>query len=427
MAAPIDLLEELGWRGLIAEQSEGLAERLARGPISGYNGMDPTASSLHVGHLVPTMVLLHLQRAGHRPVAVVGGGTGMIGDPSGKSAERNLLDEETLERNVAGIRGQLERFLDFSDGSGQARLIDNREWLAEYTLIGFLRDIGKHFPLSYMLAKESVQTRLQTGVSFTEFSYMTLQAADFMELRRRYGVELQVGGTEQWGNITAGMELIRRMEGREEGADPLAYGLCFPLLLSPSGTKFGKTEKGTVWLAADRTSPYDFFQYWLNQDDRDVGMYLRRLTLFERGRIEALEAEVAARPGERAAQRELAYDITARVHGIEEAERQVLVAAAAFSGEPIRDPATLDVLYQNLDRFEFGEDDLGGDMLSLGVASGLYSSRSEARRAIQQGALSVDGSRVTDPAAKVPAPIGGRYLVLRSGKRNLRIGRRREG
>jgi tyrosyl-tRNA synthetase len=424
MIQTVDFLEELSWRGLVVEQSEGLAARLERGPISGYNGMDPTAPSLHVGHLVPTMVLLHLQRAGHRPVAVVGGGTGMIGDPSGRSAERNLLDEPTIEENVAGIRRQLERFLDFS--SGGARLVDNREWLAEYSLIGYLRDIGKHFPLSYMLAKESVQTRLQTGVSFTEFSYMTLQAADFMELRRRYGVELQVGGTEQWGNITAGMELIRRVEGKAEGDEPLAFGLSFPLLLNPSGTKFGKTEKGTVWLAADRTSPYEFFQYWLNQDDRDVGMYLRRLTLMGRGRIEELEADVAARPGERSAQRALAFDITERVHGREEAERQVRVAAAAFSGEPLRDPDVLDVLYQNLDHFEFGDEELDGGVLSLAVSSGLYSSRSEARRAIQQGALSMDGERVSDPAARVPPPVAGRYLVLRAGKRNLRIGRRRE-
>lgn len=421
-----DLLAELSWRGLVQERSDGLEARLARGPITGYVGFDPTAPSLHAGNLVPTMDLLHLQRAGGRPVVVVGGGTGMIGDPSGTSAERNLLDDATLDRNLAGIRAQLERFLDFSESGGRgARVVDNREWLAQYSLIGYLRDIGKHFGVSYMLAKESVQQRLATGVSFTEFSYMTLQAADFLELRRRYGVELQMGGADQWGNITAGMELIRRVEGRAEGAEPLAYGLASPLLLDSSGAKFGKTAKGAVWLSAELTSPYEFFQYWLNREDADAGTYLRRLTLMERERIETLEAEQAERPGDRPAQRALAYDITARVHGDAEAARQLRVAAAVFSGEPLRDPVLLDELYQALDRFEFGEGELAGDVVSLSVASGLYASKGEARRSIQQGALSIDGERVTDPAARVPEPVSAPYLVLRSGRRHIRVGRRR--
>lgn len=421
-----DLLAELTWRGLVQERSDGLEARLARGPITGYAGFDPTAPSLHAGHLVPAMDLLHLQRAGGRPVVVVGGGTGMIGDPSGTSAERNLLDDATLDRNLAGIRAQLERFLDFSEsGDRGARVVDNREWLAQYSLIGYLRDIGKHFGVSYMLAKESVQQRLATGVSFTEFSYMTLQAADFLELRRRYGVELQMGGADQWGNITAGMELIRRVEGRPEGAEPLAYGLASPLLLDSSGAKFGKTAKGAVWLAPELTSPYEFFQYWLNREDADAGTYLRRLTLMDRRRIAALEAEQAERPGDRSAQRALAYDITARVHGDAEAERQVRVAGAAFSAAPVRDHVLLEELYQNLDRFEFGDSELAGDVLSLSVASGLYASKGEARRSIQQGALSIDGERVTDPAARVPEPVSAPYLVLRSGRRHIRVGRRR--
>ena len=322
------LLEELEWRGILHAATPGLAERLATGrPIAGYNGFDPSGDSLHVGHLIPIFGLARFQRHGGRPVALVGGGTGMIGDPSGRSSERNLLDRATLESNVAALRTQLERFLDFTPGSGGAVMVNNLDWLGELSLIDFLRDTGKHFTIPYMLAKDSVQTRLERGLSFTEFSYMLLQSYDFWHLHTTMGVELQMGGADQWGNITAGLELIRRhggsgssdaAVGRDgEGADAAAaHGLAYKLLLSPSGTKFGKSESGeSVWLDPRRTTPYAFYQYWLNTDDRDVGTYLRWFTDLGRDEIEALDAETAARPEARTAQRTLARDITARTHG----------------------------------------------------------------------------------------------------------------
>ncbi|CAN5785009.1 tyrosine--tRNA ligase [soil metagenome] len=419
-------LAELEWRGLLAEESEGLRARLARGPISAYNGIDPTAASLHVGHLVPITVLAHLQRTGAgSPVALVGGGTGMVGDPSGKSAERNLLDDETLDANRAAISEQLERLLDF-DGPRASRLLDNREWLARYGMLEYLRDIGKHFSLGYMLAKDSVQTRLAGGISFTEFSYMTLQATDFLHLYRDYGVELQIGGTEQWGNMTAGLELIRRVMGSGEGEEPAAVCLSHPLLLTPSGSKFGKTEEGTVWLSATRTSPYAFYQYWIGQDDRDVGLLLRRLTFLPADEVHALEEEQVRAPEARPAQRRLALEMTARVHGPGEAARQVRVAESVFAGQPVRDPDVLDVLFGELEHFEFGEDELQLDALGLAVASGLLPSRGEARRLITQGGFSINDERVTALDAAVPEPLAGRYLVLRAGKKRTMIGRRRQ-
>ncbi len=299
-AAPAaGLLDELEWRGILHETTPGLPARLASGDsIAGYIGFDPTANSLHVGHLVPIFGLLRLQRHGGRPVAVVGGGTGMIGDPSGRSSERNLLDRATLEGNLVALRAQLESFLDFSPGSGAATMVNNLDWLGELSLIDFLRDTGKHFTIPYMLGKESVQVRMDRGLSFTEFSYMLLQAYDFAYLHRELGVELQMGGADQWGNITAGLELIRRTSGAGEDAHP-AHGLAYKLLLSPSGTKFGKSETGkSVWLDPKRTTPFAFYQYWLNTDDRDVGTYLRWFTELGRDEIEALEAEFCLPAGD---------------------------------------------------------------------------------------------------------------------------------
>ena len=313
------LLDELRWRGLVHLASEGLAERLARGPISAYIGFDASATSLHVGHLLQVFLLTHLQRAGGRPVIVIGGGTGMIGDPSGKSSERKLLDEAAIEANSAALRRQLERFLDFSPGPAQPRMVDNRDWLARMSVIDFLRDIGKHFTVPYMLAKDSVQARLAAGMSFTEFSYQTLQATDFLHLHRHEGVDLQMGGADQWGNITAGLELIRRVEGRAETAaessdgdavEPTAFGLCSPLLLTRSGQKMGKSEKGAVFLDASLTSPFDFYQYWINDDDTLVIDHLRWLTTLDQASIAAIAAEHAARPEARQAQQALAFDLT---------------------------------------------------------------------------------------------------------------------
>jgi tyrosyl-tRNA synthetase len=423
MPSPDQLLSELSWRGLVAESSQGLEARLAKGPISAYIGFDASARSLHVGNLLQVFMLTHLQRHGGTPFVIVGGGTGMIGDPSGKSSERNLLDDEQIEANSAAIRAQLERFVDFSVAPNQAQMVDNREWLLRYGFIEYLRDIGKHFSVPYMLAKDSVQARLGAGMSFTEFSYMTLQAADFLHLYRERGVEMQMGGADQWGNITAGLELIRKVVGREEGEEPAAYGLCSPLLLTRTGVKMGKSERGAVFLDPSMTSPYEFFQYWLNDEDELAVQHLRWLTLKPEDEIHELETRHNSQPERRVAQRALAYDLTARVHGPDEADRQVRVAEAVFSAQPLRDPEILDVLFGNVPSWEFSDEDVRGDAAAVAVASGLYPSRSEALRQIKQGAYSINGERVTD--GPVAEPIDGRYLVLRAGKKRLVIGRKR--
>lgn len=429
------LLRELGWRGLVHLSSDGLEERLAAGPISAYIGFDASATSLHVGHLLQVFLLTHLQRAGGRPVVLIGGGTGMIGDPSGKSSERTLLDAETIERNSAALRVQLERFLDFSPGPTQPRMLNNLEWLGHMSVIDYLRDVGKHFTVPYMLAKESVQARLAAGMSFTEFSYQTLQAADFLHLHRREAVEMQMGGADQWGNITAGLELIRRVtgqapdgqesEGREpEGREPTAFGLCSPLLLNRSGQKMGKSEKGAVFLDPDLTSPYDFYQYWINDEDEVVLDHLRWLTTMPRDEIEDIAATHAAAPEQRIAQKALAYDLTRRIHGAEEAERQVTVAAAAFATH-VDDPSVLAALYEAVGGFEFGAKADGWTALELAVAAS-GSSKGEARRLISQGGFRVNGQQLTDPAAAPPALIDGRYWWVALGKKRRIVGRRAE-
>jgi tyrosyl-tRNA synthetase len=419
------LLEELEWRGILHETTPGLAARLATNrPIAGYIGFDPSAASLHVGHLVTIFGLLRLQRFGGRPVALVGGGTGMIGDPSGRSSERNLLDRATLETNVAALRGQLERFLDFSPGRQGALMVNNLDWLGELSLIDFLRDTGKHFTVPYMLAKDSVQVRLDRGLSFTEFSYMLLQAYDFAHMYRTMGVELQMGGADQWGNITAGLELIRRTSGAAVEDEP-AHGLAYKLLLSASGTKFGKSESGdSVWLDPARTSPYAFYQHWLNTDDRDVGTYLRWFTEFPRERIEALEAETVSAPEARAAQRALALDITTRTHGAEAAQRAIADSEAKFSGEAIVDPVVLGSLFESAGGFEFDPATLAAGTAAVLADAGLFASRGEARRMIAAGGVTINGQRIAD-AAFVPEPVAGEWLDVRIGKRRREIGRRK--
>ncbi|HEY4754071.1 MAG TPA: tyrosine--tRNA ligase, partial [Candidatus Limnocylindrales bacterium] len=334
-------------------------------------GFDPTADSLHVGHLIPIFGLIRLQRRGGKPVALVGGGTGMIGDPSGRSSERNLLDHATLAHNVKRIRAQLERFLDFAPGPAQAVMADNVEWLGSISLIDYLRDVGKHFTVPYMLAKDSVQQRLERGLSFTEFSYMTLQAFDFATLFREYGVEMQMGGADQWGNITAGLELIRRTSGGGADESP-AHGIAYKLLLAPSGAKFGKSEAGeSVWLDPARTTPYAFYQYWLNLDDRDTPTYLRWFTLWPHERIAALEAALAERPDAREAQRELAFDVTARVHGEDEATAAVQVSAALFQREPVSDPALLARIHAATNGRRATEEAVGAGVAVLLAETGL--------------------------------------------------------
>jgi tyrosyl-tRNA synthetase len=427
------LLDELRWRGLIHLASEGLEERLAQEPISGYIGFDASARSLHVGHLLQVFLLTHLQRAGGRPVIVIGGATGMIGDPSGKSSERNLLDDATIAANSAALRAQLERFLDFAPGPTQPLMVNNRDWLAPMSVLDFLRDVGRYFTVPYMLAKDSVQARLADGMSFTEFSYQTLQAADFLHLHRENGVDLQMGGADQWGNITAGLELIRRVEGRErvgdgadrgdEAAEPTAFGLCSPLLLTRAGQKMGKSERGAVYLDASLTSPYEFHQYWLNDDDALVIDHLRWLTLLDRDAIDAIAAAHEARPETRTAQHRLARDLTARIHGADEAERQERIATAAFA-DRVDDPAVLEMLYGALGGFDVGPESADWTVLDLAVAAGA-GSRGEARRLITQGGLSIGGERVTDPSAAPPAPIADRYWWVALGKKRRIVGRRR--
>jgi len=430
------LLPDLRWRGLVHATTDGLEARLATGtPLRAYNGFDPTFHSLHVGHLIPIFGLVRLQRFGGQPVAVVGGGTGLIGDPSGRSAERPLLDRSAIQANVHSIRDQLAHYLDFAPGPTQALMVNNLDWLGDARLLDFLRDIGKHFTVPYMLAKDSVQVRMGKGLSFTEFSYMLLQAADFMHLHRSYGVELQCGGADQWGNITAGLELIRRTTGpRRPDADGLhepAHGLAYPLLLNASGAKFGKSESGeSIWLDPALTSPYRFYQYWLDAEDRDVGTYLRWFTLFDRVQIEELEAERAAHPERRGAQRALARDLTERTHGRGAAERVARVSELLFGGDPAAaDAQTLADLAAEIPAAPWPEgepidpDQPGLDLVAVLILAGTAASRSEAWRLVEQGGVHVNGRPARDPEERFTADdlLAGRFLLVRRGKRDQRV------
>jgi tyrosyl-tRNA synthetase len=419
------LIAELRWRGMFHAASEGLEARFASNrPMTAYNGFDPSGPWLHIGHLVPIFGLIHFQRRGGRPIALVGGGTGMIGDPSGRSSERNLQTREQIEVNVASIRPQLEHFLDFSGPRG-ATMANNADWLEPLRLLDFLRDTGKHFTIPYMLAKDSVQVRLEGGLSFTEFSYMLIQSYDFRHLFRELDCELQMGGADQWGNITAGLELIRRTSDARAEGSPQAYAMAYPLLLTPSGVKFGKSESGdSVWLHPEGTSPYAFYQHWRNTDDRDVSTYLRWFTLFEPAEIEALERSSTERPELREAQRALANDLTTRVHGADEAARAVAASEAAFSGTPILDPAVLETLHRAADGFAYTAADVADGPVGFLVASGTSSSKGEARRSIAGGAITINDRRMTDADAALPEPIAGEWYVVRIGKRRVRVGRR---
>ena len=416
MAIGADLIEELIWRGLLYQQTEGAAAALRAGRVRGYAGFDPTAASLHVGSLVPIMGLVHLQRAGHTPVALVGGGTALIGDPSGKPSERPLIDAELVRVNSAGIRAQLERFLDFS-GTTAAAMADNAEWLRGLDLLEFLRDTGKHFTVNYMLAKESVKARIETGISFTEFAYMLLQAYDFLELNRRRGVTLQMGGSDQWGNITAGIELIRRAGGGE------AHGITLPLISTAEGTKFGKTEAGTVWLDAELTTPYQFYQFWINTEDRDAAAYLRMFTLLPRPEIEQLEAELKAHPEKREAQRALAADVTSRVHGPEAARVAQEVSSVLF-GKSAATELSLPALDALAREIPFVEISLAPSpsVIELVVAAGLAPSNSAARRLLDQGGIYINDVRVSrdSDVGSVPA-LAGNYLLVRKGAREYAL------
>jgi tyrosyl-tRNA synthetase len=413
------LFDDLSARGLLHSYSEGVEAHLEGGAVTVYAGFDPTAESLHTGNLIPLLGLARLQRAGHRPIALVGGGTGMIGDPSGKTTERQLLTRAEVERNVANIRLQLERFLDFS-GDNAALLIDNHDWLGSLGLIEFMRDVGKHFTINYMLAKESVARRLEQeeGLSVTEFSYMLLQAYDFLVLTDRVDCSLQIGGSDQWGNITAGLELIRRTRSRP------AHGIVFPLVTTASGAKFGKTAEGAVWLDPQRTSSFRFYQYWLNTDDRDVGKYLKWFTFLAVDEIESLLTEHAADAAARAAQRRLAVEVTRLVHGEDGLERAERATDVLFGRIPAQelDAAELLEVFADVPSTELPHARVEGEgmpVVDLLVEAGVATSKGEARRLIGGGGLYLNGMRIEGIEQSVtPADaIGGAVLLLRKGKK----------
>ncbi|MGE0863356.1 MAG: tyrosine--tRNA ligase [Vicinamibacterales bacterium] len=416
------VFEEFEWRGMYSDATDGARDALAAGSVTAYIGFDPTASSLHVGSLLTVMGLARLQRFGHTPIALVGGGTGMIGDPSGKSQERVLLSTEQVNQNVVGIRAQLERFLDFSAAPNAARIVNNADWLGAIDILTFLRDVGKHFSIGYMLQKESVSRRLESedGISYTEFSYLILQSYDFLHLFDREGCTMQMGGSDQWGNITAGTDLIRKVRGKK------AHGLVWPLLKTSSGTKFGKTEAGTVWLDPERTSPFRFYQFWLNTDDRDVISHLKLFTWLDRDTIDAIEKTVIEKPEAREAQRVLAREVTSMVHGAEELARAERASAVLFGG-PLADASIDDVLMVfadvpavTLSRAAF---EAGIAATELAVTAGLASSKGEAARLIKQGGLSVNDRKLTDERGviTIEQAFGGRLYVIRKGRRQTHV------
>lgn len=421
-----NLFEELRWRGLIYNAAEGVEEALAREKVTAYIGFDPTADSLHIGSLLPIMVLVHLQRHGHTPIALAGGGTGLIGDPSFRAKERQLLSQEQLAYNLEGIKAQLAHFLAFEGVPNPALLLNNADWLCKLNLIEFLRDIGKHFTVNYMMAKDSVKTRLEgeEGLSFTEFNYMLLQAYDFLRLYLDYGCTFQMGGSDQWGNITAGTELIRRV------VDGKAYALTVPLITTSTGVKFGKTEAGTVWLDARRTSPFRFYQYWLNTTDADVVPYLKYFTLLDRDEIAALERFVVAEPHLRAAQRRLAEEVTRAVHG-EDGLRKAQQATEVLFGERDLEGLSADDLldiFAEVPSSAVPAHDLGGEGLSLvdlAVTCGLERSKKQARTLIESGGLYLNAARTDDVERRVTLAdaIEGRVIVLRKGKKGYHLAR----
>jgi tyrosyl-tRNA synthetase len=411
------LLTTLTARGLVQESTPGLGDRLARGPIVGYVGFDPTADSLHVGNLVPVMGLVWLQRFGGRPIALIGGGTGLVGDPSGKRSERPMLSPEVVASNARAIQGQLAKFLDF-DGPAAARLLDNAEWLTRISLLEFLRDTGKHFTVNYMLQKDSVKSRMETGISFTEFSYMLVQAYDFWHLHQSVGCELQLGGSDQWGNITAGIELIARREGAQ------AHGLVVPLLTTARGTKFGKSEDGNVWLDPAKTTPYRFYQFWLNCDDADVERLLLTFTTLGSDEIAGAIAEQRQDPGKRPAQRLLARDVTSRVHGSETAARVIAASTVLFGGGSLREaePEILAIVAGEVTTVAVTGDRLtqGLTVVDALVETGLAASKAEARRGIQGFGYSLSGTRIESADRVIGAHdlLANRYVVLQKGKRH---------
>ncbi|OKY84931.1 MAG: tyrosine--tRNA ligase [Bacteroidales bacterium 52_46] len=424
----MDFIQELTWRGMIHSVTPGADEQLKKGMTTAYLGIDPTADSLHIGHLVGVMMLKHFQRAGHRPIALIGGATGMIGDPSMKSQERKLIDEETLRHNQEAIKRQLAKFLDFdSDAPNAAVLVNNYDWMKNFSFLEFIRDIGKHITVNYMMSKDSVKKRLsgesREGMSFTEFSYQLLQGYDFLHLYEDMGCRLQLGGSDQWGNMTTGTELIRRIKGADD-----AFALTCPLITKADGGKFGKTESGNVWLDPRYTSPYKFYQFWLNVSDADAEKYIKIFTALPKEEIDDLVAQQAADPGQRPLQKRLAKEITTMVHSAEDYEAAVEASQILFSNkasETLRkiDEDTLLAVFEGVPQFEISADDLNGetkiaDLLTEKAA--VFPSKAELRKLAQQGGFSINKEKVSDVYAPATADLllNNKYILIQKGKKN---------
>lgn len=418
-----NFIEELKWRGMIQDVMPGTEELLNKEMVKGYIGFDPTADSLGVGNLVQIMTLLHFQKAGHKPIALVGGATGMVGDPSGKSQERNLLDESALQHNLACQKKQLEKFLDFSCGENSAEIVNNYDWFKGFGFLEFIRDVGKHISVNYMMAKDSVKNRLENGMSFTEFSYQLIQGFDFYHLWKNNGIKLQMGGSDQWGNIVTGTELIRRKGNGE------AFALTTPLIKKADGTKFGKSEGGNIWLDPRRTSPYKFYQFWLNASDEDVKNYIRIFTLFTKEEIDALEAEHAVAPHLRILQKALAKDITIRVHSEHDYDAALEASEILFGKgtletlEKLSEEDFLNV-FEGVPTIDLSKEDLSSqlnvtDLLSTGTNAAIFASKGEARKMIQGGGVSINKTKLEDPNLAVDFKLlNDKYLLVQKGKRN---------
>ncbi|MEN9969442.1 MAG: hypothetical protein RIR94_1640 [Bacteroidota bacterium] len=418
---PSNFIAELQWRGMIHDIMPGTEEALLKKVSAGYIGFDPTADSLHVGHLVQIMTLVHFQRAGHKPYALVGGATGMVGDPSGKSQERNLLDAGTLDHNVACVRKQLEAFLDFDCGANSAEMVNNYDWFKNMSFLDFIRDVGKHISVNYMMAKDSVKKRLETGMSFTEFSYQLVQGYDFYHLNKHHNCILQLGGSDQWGNIVTGTELIRRKAGGE------AYAVTTPLIKKADGTKFGKTESGSVWLDPEKTSPYAFYQFWLNASDTDAANYIRIFTLRTKEEIEALEVAHAEAPHLRVLQKAIAEDITTRVHGAAALQTAIAASNILFGKSTADDLRSLSekdffAVFEGVPQATVATADFAAGLSiidALAAKTGFLSSNGEARRELKANAISVNKEKVGEDFILLPEHlINGRYALLGKGKKN---------
>ena len=416
-----NFVEELRWRGMLHDIMPETEELLTKEMVAGYIGFDPTADSLGVGNMVQIMTLVHFQRAGHKPIALVGGATGMVGDPSGKSAERNLLDLETLQHNLDSQKKQLEKFLDFDCGDNSAEIVNNYDWFKEFDFLGFIRDVGKHMSVNYMMAKDSVKKRLDTGMSFTEFSYQLIQGYDFYHLWKNNGVKLQMGGSDQWGNITTGTELIRRL-GRGS-----AHALTTPLIKKADGTKFGKSEGGNVWLDPARTSPYAFYQFWLNASDVDAENYIKIFSIKSREEIEALIAEHAEAPFKRALQKALAEEITVRVHSMADldnalAASQILFGKATEDQLRSLDRATLESVFEGVPQFELAASNLEDGLNiveALAEHTGVFPSKGEARKMVQGNGVAINKTKVgVDKVLTKDDVVAGGLIIVQKGKKN---------